>query len=223
MDETAKKANAIFGMGMFANNGHPIHPALVHFPVTFLSVGFALDAIHGLASTALAPKALTTLVLDNQSDLARLAYLAHVAGFLTALPAVVTGAAELIGMWSKQGLREEVRAASDGRVVSTGLNQKLRTTLTHAGLNDVAVAVSAYAWWTRRHVHDHMPTGFSLLLSALTLPGLFYSAYLGGSLVYEHGVGVMRQGSGKQIKQRGEKEELKHVQGQTQIKERKDM
>lgn len=218
-----KKANAVLGMGMFANNGHPVHPALVHFPITFLSVGYVLDAIHGFAATSFAPKALTTLVLDHQSDLSRLAYLAHVLGILTALPAVVTGASELFGMWSNQGLVEEVRAGSDGRVVATGLNQKLRITLTHAGLNDVAVAVSTYAWWTRRNVQNNMPTGFSLFLSALTLPGLFYSAYLGGSLVYEHGVGVMRQGSGKQNKLRGEQEELKYVQGQTQIKERKDM
>ena len=37
-------------------------------------------------------------------------------------------------------------------------------------------------------------------LSAAVLPLLLYSAYLGGALVYEMGVGIMRQGEGLEYK-----------------------
>jgi hypothetical protein len=36
-------------------------------------------------------------------------------------------------------------------------------------------------------------------VSAGMLPLFFYSAYLGGSLIYEYGVGVQRQGEGPEI------------------------
>lgn len=39
------------------------------------------------------------------------------------------------------------------------------------------------------------------------IPLFLYSAYLGGSLVYEYGVGVMRQGEAAEIKKRQEKEQ----------------
>lgn len=43
--------------------------------------------------------------------------------------------------------------------------------------------------------------------SRSALPLFVYSAYLGGSLVYEYGVGIMRQGEGAEIKEKQEKEQ----------------
>ena len=39
------------------------------------------------------------------------------------------------------------------------------------------------------------------------IPLFFYSAYLGGSLVYKYGMGVQRQGESAEVKDRQEKEE----------------
>jgi uncharacterized membrane protein len=41
-----------------------------------------------------------------------------------------------------------------------------------------------------------MPYGHQVALSVGALAMLVYSGYLGGSMVYKHGVGVQRQGSG---------------------------
>lgn len=51
-----------------------------------------------------------------------------------------------------------------------------------------------------------MPSSGNLAISGLLLGAVAYSAYLGGGLVYEHGVGVQRQGRGKEEKEEGEKE-----------------
>jgi len=46
----------------------------------------------------------------------------------------------------------------------------------------------------------YMPTGRNTLVSFLMLGGVGYAAFLGGGLVYTHGVGVQRMGKGKEEK-----------------------
>ncbi|GAA5909041.1 hypothetical protein JCM6882_004976, partial [Rhodosporidiobolus microsporus] len=60
--------------------------------------------------------------------------------------------------------------------------------------------------WIRRQSSQLTLPYLNSVLAALALPLFFYSAYLGGSLVYEYGVGVQRQGEGKEVKEREEKE-----------------
>ncbi|KAL2357781.1 hypothetical protein BJ546DRAFT_1057425 [Cryomyces antarcticus] len=64
-------------------------------------------------------------------------------------------------------------------------------------------------------------SGLNETLSALTLPALLFSAFLGGKMVYEYGVGVQRQGEAKKIGEDMGKDELKRSEGNTQIKVRK--
>ena len=45
-----------------------------------------------------------------------------------------------------------------------------------------------------------------MLVSALLFGAIGYSGYLGGGLVYEHGVGVQRQGHGKEEREKEERE-----------------
>lgn len=53
----------------------------------------------------------------------------------------------------------------------------------------------------RNHpLQDYRPAGHQVLLSGVALGLTFYAAYLGGGLVYEHGVGVQRMGLGKELK-----------------------
>lgn len=96
-------------------------------------------------------------------------------------------------------------------VQANGLNfkePKIRKTLYHAGLNDVAVGAAAWSLWKHWKTPAGTPISGSRALFALSIIiGTGFSAYLGGSLVYEHGVGVQRQGDGAEHK----KDELEHA------------
>jgi uncharacterized membrane protein len=80
-------------------------------------------------------------------------------------------------------------------------NPKVSTLVIHALLNDVAIAGAVYNWWSKSKVDGYFPTGVNAGLSAVLIGGLIYSAALGGELVYKYGVGVQRQGEGKEIKE----------------------
>jgi len=79
---------------------------------------------------------------------------------------------------------------------------KVKTTLIHAGLNDVVVAGAVYNWLMERNVEDFKPAGHQVLMSMGALLVAFYAAYLGGGLVYARGVGVQRMGTGAEEKQK---------------------
>lgn len=79
-------------------------------------------------------------------------------------------------------------------------NPKHKATIVHAALNDVAVIGAVYNLLSKWNRDAFLPTGVNTLISATMLGGVIYSAYLGGGLVYEHGVGVQRMGKGKEIK-----------------------
>jgi len=86
----------------------------------------------------------------------------------------------------------------------------IKTTLIHAGLNDLAIVGAVYSWLAKRLNEDFVPTGGTVMISSLMLGAVAYAAYLGGGLVYTHGTGVQRMGQGKREKEqaRAEDEEL---------------
>merc|ERR1712093_728259 len=84
---------------------------------------------------------------------------------------------------------------------------KLKTTISHASMNDMVVGVAAYNFYKRAPNANLALPRFNGYLSAAVLPLLMYSAYLGGALVYEMGVGVMRQGEGLEYKKLQEKQQ----------------
>ncbi|GAA5986860.1 hypothetical protein JCM10908_000926 [Rhodotorula pacifica] len=213
MSDAAHKANKAVqpavktGMGKLFNSGHPIHPATVHYPIGLLSISFGLDALQlapwltsGLTWLKVMPPAAAVNVLSHYTG---------AAGLIAALPTLASGIAELYGMWQGQ-------AESKGSVQDAGKDaiakkdvagEKLKVTLTHATLNDIVLGIAAYNWWIRRQSKDLILPPFNATLSALAIPIFLYSAYLGGSLVYKYGVGVMRQGEAAEIKKRQEKEQ----------------
>jgi uncharacterized membrane protein len=78
------------------------------------------------------------------------------------------------------------------------LKPKMKTAFTHAAMNDVMVALAAYSWFVRRDRTGGMiPTGLNVLVAAVSLPGLMFSANLGGTLVYNYGVGLQAGKKGK--------------------------
>lgn len=155
-------------------------------------------------------------------DIAKVSHISNILGILTALPSAATGAAELWAMIQSNGLWERIETP-DGRVVYAGMNPKVRHGIAHGLLNEVALVVSLFNWWTRRDVPGFAPGTANILLSALTLPGVMFSAYLGGAMVYKYGVGVMRMGEAKRIKKDMERDEVKRFEdnGTTQVKLRK--
>ena len=79
-------------------------------------------------------------------------------------------------------------------------NPVIKTTLIHAGLNDLVIFGAVYNMLSRWGNEAYMPTGRNTLVSFLMLGGVGYAAFLGGGLVYTHGVGVQRMGKGKEEK-----------------------
>ncbi|OCK81547.1 hypothetical protein K432DRAFT_381249 [Lepidopterella palustris CBS 459.81] len=165
----------------------PIHPATVHFPITFITLSSFLD-IFSVAAThpTTAPFIGSALKsLDLQLHLAAIPQFSYYIGILaliTAVPAVITGALELKPLIDRDGPFGTPKA---------------RAGVAHALLNDIAIGGLAYNWWTRRAVDGFEPSTLNLAISgALALPAVSLAAFFGGSLVYGYGMG-MSMGSGK--------------------------
>ncbi|TNY18831.1 hypothetical protein DMC30DRAFT_418489 [Rhodotorula diobovata] len=204
--DAAARPVAEVGMGKVRSWGHPLHPATVHYPIGLLSISFALDALQiapaltsGLNYLKLLPPAAAINVLSHYTG---------AAGMLAALPTLASGIAELYAMWTGQakskGGKQSVKDAAGKKDVA---GEKLKTTLTHATLNDIVLGIAFWNWWVRRQSKDLILPYSNALLSAAAIPLFLYSAYLGGSLVYEYGVGVQRQGEAAEIKETQEKEQ----------------
>jgi uncharacterized membrane protein len=175
-------------------------------PLTFLLFASAIDVYTYLSinwkGELLGPLiAVAHGAIMNQKDysaaaliyqLSLTSYLCTIAAIVTSVPALTTGIAELYGLIKKRGLGD--RATKVG--------------LIHAGLNDVAVAGVVYNWLSRRKRTAFETSGTNASISAVLLFSTLYSAYLGGSLIYKHGVGVKRMGEGLKKKQ-AEDAELK--------------
>jgi len=161
-------------------SSHPVHPATVHFPIAFFSLAWGLDALYG-ATTKLQIPYLVRSMGSSLIDLGRASHYLQAAGIITAIPAASSGVQQLIKMYNNGGLYE-----ADGQT----MRPKMKIALSHAAMNDLILLASVYSWYLRRDNVGLAPTGFSIMLSAVMLPVLFYSANLGGTLTYNYGVGL---------------------------------
>lgn len=180
----------------------PIHPAIVHFPIAFLSLAYFLDILNSVSPRL--PSYITSN-LPPPTDLSRGAYYLLSIGLLTAIPAVTTGVAEALKAINKQGLYEQ-----DGKTIK----QKFKATIAHAVANDVALAVAAYIWWSRRSQVNNTWAG-KLGLGSVATPEAAYTpatwmvgveavigiltfvaANIGGTLTYNFGIGMHIGGGG---------------------------
>ncbi|KAJ4381715.1 hypothetical protein N0V86_003079 [Didymella sp. IMI 355093] len=165
-----------------SQKGHPAHPAFVHFPITFTAITGGLDAIYwaskipataGIVNSVF--KSLDRSVQPNAFPV--LSYYSTILTILTTLPAVVTGVAQLAPVIQRDGFQ----------------SKKAKVGAVHALLNDIALFATIYNWWTRSQQIGFTPSTSNVLISsALALPVTMYSAYLGGSLVYEYGMGFSK-------------------------------
>ncbi|KAF3928381.1 hypothetical protein ABW21_db0207576 [Orbilia brochopaga] len=168
---------------MFFKN-HPFHPAIIHFPIGFLTFAHAIDVLHYITA------ALPSVPLLNQlaplfPQLLSAARIMHILGLATALPAIASGISQAMYQAGKPGALYE----SDGKT----FKRKFLVMATHAALNDLVVVTSAFSWYGRYKasglVAETAPRGMDVVISALIIPTLFYTASLGGDLVYKHGMG----------------------------------
>jgi uncharacterized membrane protein len=102
-------------------------------------------------------------------------YYLNVFGIVSALPTALTGVAEWL----------DIPQDHPAWKVAT----------THAALNDLALALSLYNWWTRRDRRNYAPDQSNLIVSGVMVSVLGLSGYLGGVLAHEYGYGTHRQGS----------------------------
>jgi len=169
-------------------SSHPSHPATVHWPLALLTTAYGLDVLYPIL-----PILPTTLLsyLPAGPEVARCSYYALSAGLLASLPAVVTGIANAAQSFKAQGMYE-----ADGKT----LKKKTKVIIAHAVSNDLVIAVSAYIWWSKRQATTltYAPETWMVLLSALLGVGILFAANLGGSLIYNYGMGVsIGKGKGK--------------------------
>ncbi|KAL1303223.1 hypothetical protein AAFC00_006640 [Neodothiora populina] len=168
---------------------HPVHPALVHFPITFLTTAYGLDAlIHGWSYL---PDMITSY-LPGQTELSRISYYALSLGVLTAIPTVTSGISQGLPLLSK-GIK-----SPDGTI-----KPKVKTLLAHAAISDVIVVASAWLWWNKRQAGaaqlllegknpaSYESTTYMMIAGLITLAGTLFTASLGGSLTYDYGMGFV--------------------------------
>jgi len=200
MSQILKRAYEVAGLGRFGSNSHPVHPATVHFPIAFLTTANILNLLYG---TSLFLPALFPFSIDKQNTgtITILGYFANVVGIISSIPAVITGVAELYAMINSRGLYVQDKASGQKT-----LDHIVKITLIHAGLNDVTVVGAIYNWLMERNRphEDYRPYPHQIALSAGALVMTLYAAFLGGSLVYSHSVGVQRMGAGAEEKKKEE-------------------
>jgi len=178
------------------SGGHPYHGAFVHFPIAFLMTAQAADIVYGLTTHG-ATSAFTKSVYDVTpylGDIARFSQFLNILGLITAIPATITGGLEFYKLLQRQDVPAKLKNG-DSTEVAKKSHPKLKVAFTHAILNDIIIAAAAYNWWTKSQTKAAAPEGLNILISALSLPALAFSGYLGGKMVYEYAVGVNLRGA----------------------------
>ncbi|KIW66697.1 hypothetical protein PV04_06004 [Phialophora macrospora] len=175
------------------NTEFPAHPGLVHFPIAFNTLAWGLDILY-FVTTTFKPEFLTSRfgAAATLLDITRVSYFLLCAGLVTTVPAIMSGNIQLVGMIKKNGGPWEKGA--DGKAKST-MVPRIKATITHAIINDLVFVANLYSWYLRKDKEGALnvgkiPTNTNLIISAALLPFLLISAKIGGTLVYNHGVGL---------------------------------
>lgn len=104
----------------------------------------------------------------------------------------MSGNIQLVGMIKKNGGPWEKDA--EGKQKST-MVPRIKVAITHALVNDLIFIVNLYSWYTRRSTDakinvGNVPSTLNITISAVLFPLLMATAKAGGTLVYNHGVGL---------------------------------
>ena len=188
-------------------SSRPLHPAIVHFPIAFLTITYAMDILYGL-STHPQTASWVRKAYDFApylAEIARFSYFTNTLGVAVAIPTILTGGMELFAMIKRQGLLNKPQKSEGKADTSKRIHPKIKVGLAHAVMNDVGLFAAGFNWWTRRSTAGNAPTDVNIVVSSVCLPLLLFAASLGGMLVYDYGVGVGRQGP-RRLKEEGKAE-----------------
>lgn len=168
---------------------------MVHFPIALLTTAYLTEAV--VHTQAYMPSLITSY-LPSATELSRLSYYALSLGLLTAVPTITSGVAQALPVLSR-GITQ-----ADGSV-----HPKTKTIIAHAVASDLAIAASAYIWWTKRSesaakllLKGEFPgayetTSGAVAVGLLVTGILLFAAKLGGDLVYDYGMGMSVGKKGK--------------------------
>lgn len=138
---------------------HPLHPALVHFPIGLFLLSLVLDIL--------------SFVQAESNDLFRASFYAMAIGIGAGILAGISGLAD----------RADVRSDHPARKIVN----------LHMVLNLSALGLFAINLWLRGQQLELTRTPLLPLLLSLAGAGMIlFSGYLGGTLVYDDGIGVGR-------------------------------
>ena len=157
----------------------------MHFPITFAFITGALDALTYLSTSPTFSPYLASAFKAASIQLPPtifpiLSYCTTILTILTALPAISTGALELMPVIKRDGIS----------------SKKAKVGIAHALVNDIALAGMAWNWWTRRNNVGLVADGWNIVVSVgLAVPATLGAVYLGGELVYGMGMGIGRSGA----------------------------
>ncbi|KAJ9609605.1 hypothetical protein H2200_005933 [Cladophialophora chaetospira] len=175
------------------NTDHPAHPALVHFPIAFNTLAWALDILYYVTIT-FKPEFLTSRFGGPAKllDITRTSYFLLCVGLITTVPAIMSGNIQLVGMIKKNGGPWEKDAT--GKAKDT-MVPRIKATITHAIINDLVFVAGLYSWYLRKDKEGavnlgKVPNNTNIIISAVLLPFLMTAAKIGGTLTYNHGVGL---------------------------------
>jgi len=172
----------------------PLHPAIVHFPIAFNILAWGLDILYALTTTWVKPAFLTSRFSEPNTliDITRLGYFMLCAGLIATVPAIMSGNKQLVGMISKNGgpWEKDTKGVQKSTMVP-----RIKVAITHALVNDVVFLVNLYSWYCRRSTEKNVnpgnvPSQMNMIISMCLLPMLLGSAKAGGTLVFNHGVGL---------------------------------
>ncbi|KAK6347568.1 hypothetical protein TWF718_005406 [Orbilia javanica] len=170
---------------------HPVHPALVHFPIAFLTFSHAIDILHYLTTNFSIP--FLSILTPLFPQLLSTSRLLHTLGIFSAIPAILTGIAQASAQAAKPGNLYE----ADGKTIK----KKFYVMAAHAGLNDFSIIVSGASWWARYKAHGILgaaePGVNEVAVAGVVLPVILFAASLGGDLVYKYGMGFSAAKSAK--------------------------
>ena len=139
--------------------GHPLHPALVHFPIAFFVLSLVIDIV--------------SYVGRDSTNLMQVSFYAMAVGFSMGLLAALAGLAD----------RSDIRLDHPAR----------KTANTHMTLNLIAMSLYALNLILRvGQLELSAPSLVGMLLSGVGVGIILVSGYLGGTMVYDDGVGVGR-------------------------------
>ena len=151
--------------GDFAGNPNPLHPAFVHFPVVLVP----------LAAGVRLSSSLGFLPNGSGSWPNEMANLVLLLALISMVPASLTGATEYFNIVPKKQ-----KAKKKARV--------------HALLNTIVFSISLYLFVSISKRPGRVPTKLEVGLGMVSVVVLLISGHLGSELVYQHGIGVKRQG-----------------------------